>query len=268
MSITSHLQVVAALDAFDKAQENLRQQKKTVPYMSDAKRRQELERAKGWTHERARMEQQRINEKRTAALKPYEDAAEQARKAIDLTDLPIGTRVSYLTDRGYAGSRTDEGTIVRITPKSYVVERDTSWSDNSSRINRDAQGVSDRRLKVLSGPTGTALRAQRLEARAALYEARREAERALEEAERTYRATKREREGEEPLFHNPETIATERLKQKYPEEYAALLVEAREMFYQGRPTEEQVEAARQAQAQAEAELQAIRDKIDAFDSDI
>lgn len=79
----------------------------------------------------------------------YDDPPTDAAMALDVLDLPVGTFVAWIEDRGYAGVLRQTGTVQKATEKSYIL---AGWLGGMGRVERTPDGVKRRRLRALRTP--------------------------------------------------------------------------------------------------------------------
>jgi hypothetical protein len=132
--------------------------------------------------EHVKQEKKRKGDEWAEARKPYNAKVIEARKNIDLMHLPAGTRVSYYTDKGFAGGERHKGVITKITRQSYIVESGT-FRSGTARISRDPEAITSRRVVVVNGPRVEAMRREARERKAESWRTVREADEAKRRAE-------------------------------------------------------------------------------------
>lgn len=132
----------------------------------------------------------------------------EAAKALDITDLPIGTWVRWITDQGFSGRRRDSGEITSVTEKSYVVR---TYLGHTARLSRTLDDLGKRRVAVLR----TAQEQEAYKVEAARVRLEQAAERQRQQGEAETRRLQRAAEGR----------ATEALIARYRDEHTALVAE-------------------------------------------
>lgn len=199
-----------------------------------------------------------------AAIKEARHEVMQALKAD--TVLPVGTRVKVYTDEGFSGSRSETGTVTKVTAKSYVVNTDYG---SSRRVNLSDQAKRIR--EVFYGPTVHSVVQHRQRQRSALYNEQRKAEERQREAEshlHDLHGRRNEAYKAAGLSEDRVTVmspVTRRafgiLRERHAEEYQAIVDDLAAMARAAMPTmptDADVEQALATVEQAKAEAEQIK----------
>jgi hypothetical protein len=211
-----------------------------------------------------------VSEAWTEARQPFAAKVNEARKSLDLLHLPAGTRVSYYTDKGFAGGERHRGVITKITNQSYIVES-ASFRSGTARISRDPEAITNRRLIVLNGPRVEAMRREARERKAESWRTVQAADEAKRRAESAAHQLRRARH--DALRHvglladfgrNPteEACRNELIKMhqaEYDAMLSAALARAEAALPQDTPSEAAVEQAEAVVTESTSTYQALYD---------
>lgn len=198
-------------------------------------------------------------------MEPYRKAVSDLLAQIDVTSLPVGTRISFRTTQGWDGSVRRTGHIARVTPKSYVVDTGTY---GEARVPRDRDGWSKRSANVVAGPGATAKAREASRALAKIHEEMTACYHAVKVAEEALNEVRQKR-NEDALSLglitlNPvEKAVIAIMRERHAEEWAALAAETEATMYAGKPSREEVEAAQAALDKVKARTDAERARLEA-----
>lgn len=172
------------------------------------------------------------------ALRPFEVAVQQAYKALsESRNLPVGTVVRFSTSEGWYDSTTDEGTIAKVTPTSYVIDKDSGYgSSGTARISREHGHLYRSNYSASNG--GRSLHVVRTLSQQRAYQARQAQARAAQRAEtearqeryRAEEALRQARGQQQALLSDAHSRAFQVLMARHRAEYDGLVRDALDLL--------------------------------------